>query len=303
MAHSPFSEVFTSGARFAREQGAPVEAEMSVHLVGELKVPTGRLCASDPFTTFFDEKHEGFARQTPTGVFPVEVAVARFAHGDQRVACARVRFGPPGVRGVRWEPALFEGQAPPKDDDLPAYGVDSGTGCFFDEAACATIDEATTDAWLAATNSNYVSTWTWHVAEVGAANVVMFSSGGGDGLYSSYWGFDAGGQLVELVTDFDILYTSTVEHVELPLPLARGPVEHPFLQKHGLKLIFKKPLWCAPMLLLGSPGFPHFSLSDGTPVTKKNMQGLYDYYTWGKTSPGTRLVVSLTTSFGSLKPL
>jgi hypothetical protein len=149
---------------------------MSVHLVGELKVPTGRLCASDPFTTDFGERHEGFSRQTPTGVFPVEVAVARFARGDQRVACARVRFGPPDVRAVRWEPALYEGQAPPEDDDLPAYGVDSGTGCFFDKAACAPIDEATSDAWLEATDRNCVHhTWTWHVAEVGAANVVMFT--------------------------------------------------------------------------------------------------------------------------------
>jgi hypothetical protein len=60
MEHSPFAEVFTHGSRFAQQQGEPVE--MSVH-VGELKVPTGRLCASDPFTTSFDEKHEGWGRR------------------------------------------------------------------------------------------------------------------------------------------------------------------------------------------------------------------------------------------------
>jgi hypothetical protein len=304
MEHSPFAEVFTHGSRFAQQQGEPVE--MSVHVVGELKVPTGRLCASDPFTTSFDEKHEGFARQTPTGVFPVEVAVARFPWGDQRVACARVRFGPPGVRAVRWEAALFEGQTLAEGDEPPAYGVDAGTGCFFDEAACAAIDQATTDAWLAATEKNYVSTWTWHVAEVGAANVVRFSSGGGDGLYSSYWGFDADGRLVELVTDFDVLYSALVEHAELPLPLPRGPVQHPFLQKHGLELVFKKPLFSRPRLFVGGKGLPRLALSDGTPIEVKTEEGVRyvtRYYTWREPAPGTRLVVSLTVSVKPLTPL
>jgi hypothetical protein len=36
--------------------------------------------------------------------------------------------------------------------------------------------------------------------------VIVFQSGYGDGFYASYWGFDAEGQLVCLVTDFDLFY-------------------------------------------------------------------------------------------------
>jgi hypothetical protein len=36
-------------------------------------------------------------------------------------------------------------------------------------------------------------------------HVALFSSGMGDGAYTSYWGFDAGGEPVCLLTDFDIL--------------------------------------------------------------------------------------------------
>ena len=60
----------------------------------------------------------------------------------------------------------------------------------------------------AAMQAQYADTREWAVLPVpGAAglDVALFSSGMGDGAYSSYWGFDAGGQAVCLLTDFDIL--------------------------------------------------------------------------------------------------
>jgi hypothetical protein len=36
-------------------------------------------------------------------------------------------------------------------------------------------------------------------------NVVMFSSGEGEGRYASYFGIDAGGDVCALVTDFNLL--------------------------------------------------------------------------------------------------
>lgn len=36
-------------------------------------------------------------------------------------------------------------------------------------------------------------------------NVMIFSSGYGDGFYASYWGFDDTGSPVALVTDFRVL--------------------------------------------------------------------------------------------------
>ena len=53
----------------------------------------------------------------------------------------------------------------------------------------------------------YVPTWSWANVEVGdRRNVVMFSTGLGDGIYSSYFGYDERGNPVCLVTDFWVFF-------------------------------------------------------------------------------------------------
>src|SRR5437016_8941316 len=92
MVHSPFAAAFRPGTCF-RDDDRGCTIEIQTHVVSELKLPSGRVDVADPFTTSFDETSQPLAQIAPTGVFPVEVAVARFAdNGDLRVACARVRF-------------------------------------------------------------------------------------------------------------------------------------------------------------------------------------------------------------------
>lgn len=294
MVHSPFAAAFTPGTRFAQEQGEPIE--VSTRVIGDLRVPSGRILVGDPFTTSFESPGTPLTLEAPTGVFPVEVAVARFDNGDARVACARVRFDP-AVHAQRWEVAAFEGQEPPFDDKIPGYGVDAGMACFFDEEARSAVDEATTDAWLAATEKNEVNTWTWHVADIGKANVVMCSSGWGDGFYASWWGFDAAGRIVELVTDFEVLIGATSECFELPLPLPRGRVHHSLLEKHDVTM--KAPLFSRTTVIMGGKGSARVELSDGAPV-QMTRKGAERHYTWAKPTPGSRLVVSVMVG---VKPL
>ena len=68
MLHTPFADAFVSGARFARERGAPIEMETRV--LGELQVPSGRLVVADPFITDFDKPSSPLARRAPTRKFP-----------------------------------------------------------------------------------------------------------------------------------------------------------------------------------------------------------------------------------------
>ena len=64
---------------------------MQVVEIGRLAVPSGRLAVGDPLTIDFSEPQAPLQRRTPTGVFPVELAIARFSDpADARVACARV---------------------------------------------------------------------------------------------------------------------------------------------------------------------------------------------------------------------
>ena len=100
---------------------------------GSLKLPSGQVCAADPFISLPDT--QPFTQSTPTGVFPVRLAVADFPSGGTRVSFARVDFKQ--TRIVRWSMAVVDGQdvATLKTNEIFGYGIDTGTGSFFDPAA------------------------------------------------------------------------------------------------------------------------------------------------------------------------
>lgn len=295
--HSDFAAAFTPGTRFRDETYGTVE--VTTRAIGELKVPSGRIVASDPFTTDFEKPDPSFAIAAPTGVFPVELAIARFpASGDERVACARVRFAD-AAPAVSWTAAAFEGSKPDGEDDIYGYGVDAGTGCFFDREATGPVDEAVSEGWLAAMEQRQVSTWSWHVADRGEANIVMFSSGIGDGLYTSWWGHDASGRIVELVTDFEVLIGPLYERFELSLPLARGRVRHPLLVEHGVTM--RAPWLSGSTAILGGKSFARVELGDGSPVeVQRKSYGAVRRYSWKPPGAGVRLVVAVMVG---IKPL
>lgn len=286
--HSPFTTAFIPGTRFDDARGGKVE--MTTRIIGELKVPTGKIFVADPFTTAFDDPGGPLARVAPRGAFPVEAAIARFENGDLRIACARVRFGADDARASRWEAALFEGQAPPPSGEVSGYGVDAGMGCFFDQDARGVVDDSVTESWLAATEKNSISTWTWHTADINKANIVMFSSGWGDGFYSSYWGFNENNEIIELVTDFEVLIGGVSERFELPLPLSRGKIAHPLLEKNDVTA--RVPLLSRTTVILGGKGSARVELSDGTPVEMKWKAG-GRHYTWRNAGPAAKLIVSV----------
>lgn len=302
MPHSPFADAFEPGARFRGERDEVIE--MEAHVLGALGVESGRLCAADPLTTDFDPPPRPFAREVPKGRFPVELAIARLPNGDRRVACARVRFDQAAM-AARWEPAVFDDEPPSASegedpDAVPGYGVDAGVGCFFDSAARATIDESTSAAWLAALEANQVDTWTWHVANVGDVNVVMFSSGWGDGVYGSYWGFDASGRLVELVTDFELLLGPTTESVEVALPAARGRIRHPVLSRHAITA--RVPFSSRSTIILDGEGAARVELSDGSPV-EMLWRGKRRHYKWQRAAPEARAIIRVMTGVEPLARL
>lgn len=68
-------------------------------------------------------------------------------------------------------------------------------------------DESYSEALIAEMEKTYVHTWSWANLEMDTetnANVIMFSSGLGDGCYASYFGFDEEHNPMMLVTDFVI---------------------------------------------------------------------------------------------------
>jgi hypothetical protein len=186
---------------------------------GSLKLPSGRICAADPFIALTDAK--SFKQAIPAGTFPVRLAVANFPSGGNRVAFARVDFGLAPI--VRWSMAVIEGQdiATLKKDEIFGYGVDAGTGSFFDpvagKAAAALLkaDENAWEAWQTAGEANgpkAIGPYSFLLdLPLGEANAIMFHSGWGDGFYASWFGYDDAGNVAALVTDFQTVDWATAK--------------------------------------------------------------------------------------------
>ncbi|KLJ01133.1 hypothetical protein WQ56_07095 [Luteimonas sp. FCS-9] len=171
--------------------------------VGTFRIVSGRIVACDPF---FCEHVAPFDVAAPNGEFPLVLAVARdAANGDERVAFARLAFSQAPV--VAWRPARVSG-----DGEVLGYAVDSGIGGFMDADARADYDAqvqvdagAVFDRIIADMDATHAPTRSWRLRTDTRGSIALFSSGYGDGGYASYWGVDAAGRPVALLTDFQVV--------------------------------------------------------------------------------------------------
>jgi hypothetical protein len=153
----------------------------------------------------------------------VSVCIVRYVDSrkqpDERIACAML-YLLPGTPST-WETAGFlspAGKAVTKQA-ITEYSVDSATACFMDADAARQIatlsndgDDTFAESLPEATDATYVHTRSWGnmiLDPTTGLNVIAFSSGWGDGAYTSYWGLDTAGQVVCLLTDFRVLATKS----------------------------------------------------------------------------------------------
>jgi len=182
--------------------------------VGDLIVTSGAVVACDP--KWIEESTVWpFTTPVPPGAYPVILSIAHFTR-DQRVAYATLRCR--AHQPVRWDVATFPKEAMSAEyeaDQIPAYGVDAGIGCFMDADAArvwarrintvADADQVIDDEM----DRNGVDTCSWATISLEPetpANLIAFSAGAGDGSYASYFGYDADGAIACLVTDFALLW-------------------------------------------------------------------------------------------------
>jgi hypothetical protein len=179
--------------------------------IGDLLVPSGRIVACDPLV---DPEAIAFTKQVQPGRYPVVLSIVRRGSRDERIALAMVRFS--NQKPVRWELAITPENDLTllKDDEFYGYGVDAGTGCFMSEEAANLLSEKMDEdvdyyeLIEEQREKNYVHTRDWADFVLDAdsgLNIIAFSSGLGDGLYGSYWGYDEANEVVCLVTDFNLI--------------------------------------------------------------------------------------------------
>ena len=170
---------------------------LTVHELGELVLPSGRLEASDPFVLL----GEGLVVRVAPGRYPVRVTVADVSDEQDgshlREAYLSVVLAEGEVAAV--EPVVPEGADGPPEQGA-AYGVpvDAGTVAFADADAVARLmpdgdwyeevfDDGTDTSWFSLVDSpDHLREGSANILLPGAQegeNVVLSHSGWGDGFF------------------------------------------------------------------------------------------------------------------------
>ncbi len=193
------------GGAFATANGGE-PGSMTFYRLPDLHIPTGRICAADPMLL---SGTLPFAQTVPPGRYALILAAAH-VEVHRRIALAILRFSEDPV--VRWEVASTSRQTPGSGLAVrEGYGVDTATGCFCDEAIVQLLDAAEDiegeffERLSAEMSESWKSGRAWLSAESPSGSLAAFSSGSGDGFFTSYFGFDRDDAPAALVTNFEIV--------------------------------------------------------------------------------------------------
>lgn len=193
--------------------------------VGEADFPSGQIVLADPLAYLGSEYETCLTRKIPAGKYPIEIAFLHSPIAGLRVAAARLAVSP--NHAVRYEIAMPEGKGT-EDYGKPGiftfFGVDTGFACITDAKIAEEYDAFFTEwqkenpglnkykDYFAALFREYSEAnpkapngsdnfLLWQLPKTNL-NLVMFSSGMGDGIYSGYWGLDERDEITELVIPF-----------------------------------------------------------------------------------------------------
>jgi hypothetical protein len=182
--------------------------------MGNLHVPSGRLYCCDPFLS---DEVAALIRTVPQGDYPVSLDLVDSADWGERVGFARLLLA--GEAVAAWEEALY------RDGSRVSatFRVDAGLACFMDAQTEAAFRNAVGEFYRLTPHGNYyddiladgfrksakipgvAGDWFIHVpSPPHPANVAMFASGLGDGVFKAYWGIGKSGEPCRLIADFGL---------------------------------------------------------------------------------------------------
>lgn len=212
-----FTRLFAEGSRydFSRLR-AGREATVRIVTGAELRLPSGRLVAAEPWSDLgAGAESYAFTQRVAPGTYRVELIIADYqdpAHPQGRRRFAEVAAARLVVRDapvVKWRLALRGGEdeAQLSDDEYYGYSVDGGTGSFGSLEVFESLahSEATDDLVYIAGDLGSADEVGTYTDETSGTNLVLFRSGGGDGCYATWVGYAAGGEAACFVTDFGTL--------------------------------------------------------------------------------------------------
>ncbi|NMO52740.1 DUF4241 domain-containing protein [Actinoplanes sp. TBRC 11911] len=182
-----------------------VEYVIEDHVVGKVTVPSGQIVGCDPLA---DAEAPAFVVTVRPGTYELRAWVASIHRdgSESDVRTAALQLVVSERPAVRWEPALVDGQAV---GDFFGYPVDAGVGTLADVVAVRALadwdfdrlDEVYIPAQIPAAPAPIDAV----TDEPTGANVIVVSSGWGDGVYPTFVGRAADGQVTAFVTDFMVI--------------------------------------------------------------------------------------------------
>ncbi len=199
------------------DDAALASREVQRIALGEINLATGRIIAVDPLTLFGADR--AFTMAVKPGKYPTYVYAQHTGDWGVRIGLAELRFS--NAKPSSWKMALTGGQdvSTLKADELFGYGVDAGLGSFMSPEAMTALaaDMKIAEETIPNFSDYYTNVLAkdldkptpnaivFPVPSSPDNKVAIFESGWGDGFYPSYFGFDAGGNPVTLVTTFFVL--------------------------------------------------------------------------------------------------
>jgi hypothetical protein len=207
------ARLFEDGATFAAET---LTVTVRTHDIGLLHLADGRVVVADAFAA---ADTAPLAQRVPPGRYSVVLSIAAYSNSPyEAIAAAMVRLadGEPST----WRAAPVDGQDPGTlgPDEFFGYPVDSGTAMLasptgarlFGESnvrfGVLNVDRIKALSEQMAANAPDGGGWlNLTLDEKDGTNAVLVESGFGDGAYGVFWGYDASGALVCLVTEFGLV--------------------------------------------------------------------------------------------------
>lgn len=187
---------------------------------GNLKLPSGQVVSADPM---YRESGLPQSWSVTPGDYPVYLYIGLDGDFGGRVAYAELNFK--DELPVKWELSLIPETLLADDFEKKMNGkfpVESGLGSFSDYTTWKLYTREIADFYAANRDGNYYNDilekhfkananipassrgedWINYTPSNSNANIIMFGSGWGDGIYPRYVGFDKNGQVVKLIIDF-----------------------------------------------------------------------------------------------------
>lgn len=194
-----FEAAFQNGTRIAQHGK---RFRFQPKYLGDLLCPSGKLIAWDPINA---HAAEPFTEQFPAGHFAVELALAELENYPH-VAFARIRFSDEPVATWKFTHVKDE-NGNIANDTLPwCFSVDAAMAFFIDAEANRDFVAGGEQAWNEIWNKTE-DVYKLHgkIISRGKYNMAFFTTGYGDGYYTTFAGYDASGKICRLLADFHLI--------------------------------------------------------------------------------------------------